>query len=242
MPRRNRRITIDTSLAELELIRVEHKEQVRQATREDSWDERRRRNQRREDARVRAVPHCVWPGCERRLVPLDRDVRPIPLCLLHACDTQDRLKHDSKLLEQASAYSSRRSAERGETWTTESRKQRRDAELRANEPGWIYYLRIDDAIKIGFTVDIRRRLKEYPPNAYLLAVHGGTKTLEKELHYQFRGCLTARREWFHPSDDLTAHVAQVVAKHGEPLRFRAGYREAANVTYPRRWSGGKRSA
>lgn len=239
MPRRNRRDQPGTSLPDIETLRVEHAEAQRQATREDTWEQRRIRTQRRDDKRVRAIQTCVWPDCTDAVHRVADGMRPIPLCNYHAFEAHKRLEADVADLRIVASMRRQVTVERGETWTTEARKLKRDAQLRADNPGWIYYLRVDDTIKIGFTVDLRRRLKEYPPNAELLAVHGGSKTIEKDLHHTFRGSLTARREWFTPSAAVTDHIAKVIAEHGEPTRFRPGYKEPAQVTYPRGWSGGR---
>lgn len=105
---------------------------------------------------------------------------------------------------------------------------RRDqAESNAMAPGWIYYLRIDQRIKIGYSVDVKRRMRAYPPHAVLLAVHPGTPTIEREMHARFDSIRVAGREWFHPGDELLTHIREVVAQFGEPdarhvYRFRTG--------------------
>lgn len=72
--------------------------------------------------------------------------------------------------------------------------------------GWIYFVRrrIDGAIKIGFSEDVDRRIKEIETGAgecELIAEMVGRQSREAELHRQF----AHRRlhgEWFSPNDEL----------------------------------------
>lgn len=77
------------------------------------------------------------------------------------------------------------------------------------EPGWIYYLLVGGLVKIGYTADLERRMKQYPPHSTLLAVHPGTPKLEREMHHKFLHHLSNGREWFSIGDDLTAHIEDV---------------------------------
>ncbi|TFV90405.1 GIY-YIG nuclease family protein [Blastococcus sp. CT_GayMR16] len=89
--------------------------------------------------------------------------------------------------------------------------EHRDAARRTlqpvNEPVTVFYIRVGQLIKIGQTVDIASRLRAYPPNAVLLATEiGEHRELEAERHRQFRLDHAHRREWFHPSAALIAHI------------------------------------
>lgn len=109
--------------------------------------------------------------------------------------------------------------------------QRSELERRAMNPGWIYYIQIDDRIKIGFSLDVKSRMRAYPPNAHLLAVHPGTKKLEREMHEQFRSALAAGREWFHRAPEVLEHIEQVVAQFGPPeTKHIHKYREGQQQT------------
>lgn len=72
--------------------------------------------------------------------------------------------------------------------------------------GTIYYVRTGPFVKIGFTGNLRTRLKQYPPDAELLVTEVGTPKLEKQRHRQFEADLIGRTEWFHPSEALMAHI------------------------------------
>lgn len=85
-----------------------------------------------------------------------------------------------------------------------------------NDPGWVYYIRMGDTIKIGYATDVAKRMRAYPPTAELLAAHPGTELLEKQMHQKFREYLARGREWFAPADEVMAHIASVVERFGDP--------------------------
>ena len=78
--------------------------------------------------------------------------------------------------------------------------------------GYVYYIRIGDLIKIGYSENLSRRLGAYPPDAILLATEIGTRSLEAQRHREFAADLRRRNEWFAPSPALLAHIERVAAK------------------------------
>lgn len=100
---------------------------------------------------------------------------------------------------------------------------------RGDKPGWVYYLQVGDKVKIGFSENPERRLKSYPPESSLLAIHPGTRADERAVHATFKPFLTAGREWFTPSKTLDAHIKAVNAEHGPPPeRWKPHYRKTGN--------------
>lgn len=83
----------------------------------------------------------------------------------------------------------------------------------------VYYIRRGDHIKIGRTVNFRARMRELRPDE-VLATEPGAHEVETARHRQFRAHHVAGHpdgvEWFHPADDLLAHIEQVAAFHGVP--------------------------
>lgn len=73
----------------------------------------------------------------------------------------------------------------------------------------VYYLRVGDKVKIGYTSDLRQRMNSYPPDSELLAVEPGDLLLERARHAQFARHLRIGREWFEPASEIMAHVAKV---------------------------------
>lgn len=82
--------------------------------------------------------------------------------------------------------------------------------------GTIYYALIDNTVKIGYTTDLHRRMRQYPPTSRLLAVEPGTRKLETARHSLFRAHLAHGREWFTPNPELDAWIAQLVELNGPP--------------------------
>lgn len=118
------------------------------------------------------------------------------------------------------------------------RARRRDAEFRQdrraeskrtatdpNSTGYVYYMRINGQIKIGYTANLRQRSSHYPPGTELVAAEPGTLTLEKQRHNQFSRDLARGREWFRESDKLAAHIADLVDQHGVPTELMHQHRK-----------------
>lgn len=82
-------------------------------------------------------------------------------------------------------------------------------------PGFVYYVRLGDRVKIGWTSNVARRMGELPVEQ-VLAVEPGSRRLERDRHAQFNHLSAAGREWFTLAPDLLAHVAQLRDQHGVP--------------------------
>lgn len=97
-------------------------------------------------------------------------------------------------------------------------KDRAEARLRrgSDAPGWVYYVRVENLIKIGFTNDLSRRIRSYPPNAVLLAAHPGTKATESQMHKQFAEARARGREWFTATPRIMGHIEDVNQLFGKP--------------------------
>lgn len=161
----------------------------------------------------RLHPHCVWPGCG-----VDQMLHIGPLCWTHAEMVADAVN------ESRVPAATRAKADAAIRRRREAERAAKAAESRGQQPGWIYYVRVGDRVKIGYSADVKRRMRAYPPDSHLLAVHPGTRQLETEMHQRFAGSRAAGREWFRETPDLAEHVAQVVAKFGDPREHRHFFR------------------
>jgi hypothetical protein len=85
--------------------------------------------------------------------------------------------------------------------------------------GFVYYIRINGRIKIGYAKDVRARTRHYPPGSELLAVEPGTPQNERERHQDFNRFLVEGREWFTESPAITEHIRNVRALHGDPAKL-----------------------
>ncbi|MCE0510860.1 GIY-YIG nuclease family protein [Microbacterium sp. KKR3/1] len=90
------------------------------------------------------------------------------------------------------------------------------AAINGSQAGWIYYLSIDNLVKIGYTRDLQQRLSAYPPNSRLLALHPGTKDTEHDIHSRFVELRARGREWFRSGGQLDRHIEAVIAQFGQP--------------------------
>lgn len=84
--------------------------------------------------------------------------------------------------------------------------------------GVVYFLKSNGFMKIGWTSDLDQRLKQYDPDARVLAVKPGTRKDETALHKKFADLKTHRREWFGITPRLMEEVERTVREHGEPPR------------------------
>lgn len=174
------------------------------------------------------VTECAWPNCDKSTPQTFAENRLGVLCLDHAWSHYDAMNQylvwdgttDSAHVQAIKAALKAREVPL-DTYTDEE-----VAELKAElAQGWVYYLRVGDQIKIGFSSDVRRRLRSYPPGSELLAVEPGDKKLERRRHNEFFEWLAAGREWFEPSAELLQHTRDLVAMHGDPGHYAHNYRE-----------------
>lgn len=74
--------------------------------------------------------------------------------------------------------------------------------------GVVYFVRIGDLIKVGFSSDVHRRMDAYPPDAELLAYHSGSFADEQRLHKLLTVHRAKRREWYHPTPEVMKAVEE----------------------------------
>lgn len=181
-------------------------------------------------APVHTHDQCAWQGCEReRTVMTSTPMWAIGtmaiterfgLCDYHISLTVGALKQNAK--ETKGRLDKGHPAQPGDII-----------------PGRIYYARIGDLIKIGYSTNPYRRLAQYPPGTQLLALEPGTTKLERARHSLFHAHLSHGREWFNPNPELDAWIQQVIDKHGPPP-FESPERRRPDEAKP--VVGGKRSS
>ncbi len=81
------------------------------------------------------------------------------------------------------------------------------------QTGIIYYARTGGRIKIGHSINIHRRLSQYPPDIELLYLQWGTRDLERAEHLRFRAYLADGREWFQDRPEVTDLIAELAEAH-----------------------------
>jgi hypothetical protein len=86
--------------------------------------------------------------------------------------------------------------------------------IAAREDGIVYYVRIGDRIKIGWTGCLHARMGQLMPDE-IMAVEPGPLALERQRHDEFCGLLIVG-ERFKPAPRLLAHIAEVRKRCGDP--------------------------
>lgn len=149
---------------------------------------------------------CCWDDCRNKIAYPDT-----PLCKEHLVASWrliesrepkrfiDRLR--SETVDELKALQAK--------WARDDAAARASVKERQSGPGHIYYIRVDDLIKIGFTTRLEQRLLQYPPNAELLADHPGTRATEQDMHGRFEQYRSRGREWFTAGVKLMEHISQV---------------------------------
>lgn len=154
---------------------------------------------------------CVWIGCDN-----SHGTRfDLPLCAVHVGQVIAAYDAERRVAEQRVAA---REQAKVEVAARAVKKVEEGFLLDDDEPapGWIYYLRLDGVIKIGFTKNPHRRIKQYPPTAELLATEPGTKKVERSRHQRFGKHLIVGREWFADCDEINEWIDTLVAEYGKP--------------------------
>lgn len=183
-----------------------------------------------------SVTECAWPGCHDDMKPfLHRPsgavlrLRVGILCLAHADAVADAVLEDRLMsadfmhheVNHAAFDAKRRKDDQRQR--AESRTAQ-DVAFKGDQPGFVYYVQVGDRLKIGYSADVRRRLRSYPPGSVLLAVEPGSPELERQRHQQFAGSLLDGREWFRPDGVILKQVTAICGEHGDPSRFAHHYR------------------
>lgn len=125
---------------------------------------------------------CLDPECDEEP---EADA-PLPLCLAH--------------IRLAFAYYLRH-AEDDHSATG------RDAYELDKTNGWVYFIRVGDLIKIGWTRTPKTRFRSLQPDA-VLHYEPGTRLQEQQLHMAFVHLLVPERgrEYFRAGSDLVAFI------------------------------------
>jgi hypothetical protein len=86
------------------------------------------------------------------------------------------------------------------------------------EQSQVYYIRMGDHIKIGYTQNLKERLTGLRVDVSdVLATEPGGRAKERERHLQFADIRIGRRENFERTADLLTHIAKVRRENGKPI-------------------------
>lgn len=250
MARKNRRretfVPLDLTRTELEVRRPMETETQREERRELLRQNSFERQRRQEEARVnRGIDWsvCVVPGCGRSLiyygtmehsVPTERDATlELPICFDHAAVVWRQLvAHQTKNPKFIEAI-----ADVNERLVARSIRQHEEDKVDrlSSQDGDIYFIRLGELIKVGWTRDLWGRLKSYGASAVLLASYPATRTDETNLHRQLSPARAKGREWYEDGPIVAKFIDDALARYGPAPVFEDMW------TRPKQTVAGKRA-
>lgn len=242
MPRRNQRAE-HVPLSALPDIVVPTPPPERRWLSQREWDEEqdrrwrrtRERNERREKQRVieALADHwetCIVPGCERESIlkrwygwetkPSDPN-EALPLCLTHATVVWRQVQAvngDPTVIETTHML-----REKARARQSEEHEKAKVAKL-ADLNGDIYFVRVGDLIKVGWSREVWNRVKSYGASAEVLCCYPGTRNDETNLHRQLRPALAKGREWYHDGPVIQMFLEQA-HRHPDSYVFEVDWTE-----------------
>lgn len=138
---------------------------------------------------------CRWQRCQNKRAA--RYGLNWYLCQEHSLHVWDTIASDLEVMDAHQAAIQRRREE------AEARAERQS---QPPTPGWIYFLRIGEHIKIGHATHLGRRMAAYPPNTEFLAAVPGTRKDEQNIHLRLAEHRAMGREWYTLRADVLALV------------------------------------
>lgn len=100
----------------------------------------------------------------------------------------------------------------GETWEDQGAKLARQRARFYPRGSVVYYMRIGNRVKIGFSTNLSERLKTFTPEE-LLAVEPGDIALERSRQARFNALWT-HAEWFRYEGELVEWVEELQRRAG----------------------------
>lgn len=252
MPRRNHRETsyvpLDMTPADVKTIKPKVRPIRSHGEIDRIWEkrdhERQDRAERQQAARVdKAIDWsvCIVPGCGESLVSWGglihrnkgrRDsTMELPICYTHSAVIWTELVHHHIRRDQFIDEIVEVNARLSERLARE--KVQEKAEFLARQDGDIYFIRLNGLVKVGWSRDLRQRVRSYGASAELLVSYPATRDDETYLHRQLRPALAKGREWYEDGPVVQAFIDEALSKYGEP-------RLVVEWTTPKRIVAGKR--
>lgn len=154
------------------------------------------------------ITRCIWPKCREFEYASE-----LKLCKTHAAIVL--YQADKHLFVKAQYWDLTSFDRQIEHALAEERREAERAKKRAQQ-GTIYAVLNGHTVKIGWTSNLDRRMREYPPASTLLVSYPGTRKDEAALHRKFAHLTTHGREWFPYAPQVVEWVERMVAEHGEP--------------------------
>lgn len=97
--------------------------------------------------------------------------------------------------------------------TYQAPRERSDYDRRDDPDSFVYFIRREKLIKIGYSIDPVRRAGDL--GGVVLATIPGERQVERSMHLMFAH-LRDHGEWFRPGDDLLAYINVLRARLKQP--------------------------
>lgn len=231
MPRQRVRRRIERSNADL--LGDDYK-----FTRDPELAEQRAKSRRaRRDAELErycAQVVCGIRGC-REMVPVRTHV-PLSVCLDHAYQIWEMVERndaDPFFREVLATAIAKRDALRAALRDADQAETRKFFAA-PDAPGEIYYVRLGGLIKVGWSSDLRARIRSYGPDAALLVHYEATRTDETNLHRNLAPSRAKGREWYHDDAIIRAFISNTLRQHGPPTLTDLGWTQPKPVVAGKR--------
>lgn len=160
---------------------------------------------------------CVAPGCFQYL----EDDDPSDLGVCSRCGMKiarrfaDSLRYEQNMRNQESRIA--RMVARADALSRDTVPNMYAAYEQPPGSTWVYYVRIHDYIKIGYSKNVRSRIHTLRTSIdNVLAVEPGGRSKEERRHEKFHHLRIGRWENFRPEPELLAHIDEIVATYGRP--------------------------
>jgi hypothetical protein len=137
---------------------------------------------------------------------------PFPICTKHAIKLY---KHMLDVARYDFFGMERPEEKRADhtTWTLREANHKTALQMQS----MVYYVRIHDFIKIGYTTNVKQRMSQLRVHTdAILATEPGGRDLERDRHKQFADLRIGTMENFKPTKRLIDHIDAVREYHGEP--------------------------
>lgn len=105
-----------------------------------------------------------------------------------------------------------------------------------HNPGWVYFIQAGDAVKIGYSSGVTKRMQSMQTGNHhglvLLAQISGDRALERQYHTRFAK-FRIKGEWFHAVPPIMKEASTISGvRHRSPLTMAATPRQSAHALSP----------
>lgn len=172
---------------------------------------------RRIDRNLKTWSICCVPGCDeftKTVAAIFRDPGyGLPLCDRHLTIVARQVANDPRRDELTVGFE--KLFNDRVAWR-EACAQVDVANFGERTGGDIYFVKIGELVKVGWTRDLYQRIKSYGASAVLLVNYPATRDDELALHRNLTPARAKGREWYFDNGVIAMYVSEALAKYGPP--------------------------